>query len=490
MRLLILFILLPFLIALSCSDKTCVSCEKNTCALVNTCDDSNCLACRESRHSICNKCSANFYLDNFYNCVSCSKFYNCLDNQCTIKGCDRCSDDRYLLHSFFANGNSYNCFTCDEVYPQCTTCLRLKNNLPECNKCSSNYYRSILSGYFYCQKCRNLVCSPCPSNENNYSTCADCVGESYVTFVNDKCGNKFRNDSPTKSVCSIDKCNDCYYDHDKENVFCSRCQNGYNLLDSRLSCESICPVGSYYKNRSCSSCGEIFKGCTECNSDGCLKCDAKTVLDFNNKGFGKGCVCPEGHVEMFDTCVHVAWPITVSLLTSLLLIVVIAIIVRKYRNRLLLEAEMRNLNFNRSEFSQILSTEFNWESRARKLTLFVGPCTHCYKKSASYESKPCGCKICIICLQFTCIVDNCVGCVPLIEIQKRAVAIGNELKGNDNSFEVCSVCLSNENKITLACGNRHSLCIPCYGTFLKNGKSNCHLCRNVYDPSKSMICSE
>ena len=192
------------------------------------------------------------------------------------KNCLTCNDGYYLP---FDAINREKCFYCN-IIAHCSSCFGNINNII-CSSCLSGYYlenneckkeKEIIQN---CTIGDNHLCKKCNSNENLKNECEVCNEGYYLP-----------SDAQNRSFCEycnkIKGCIEC--SGTKTNPVCSKCLNGYNLVDNNCIEEELCVIGEKEKCKSCRNEIGRKKECETCN-DGyyllgdenyeCLQCSIK-----------------------------------------------------------------------------------------------------------------------------------------------------------------------------------------------------------------------
>lgn len=193
-----------------------------------------------------------------------------------IKNCLTCNDEFYLP---FDADNIEKCLSCKNKIEGCISCFGNVNFII-CLACEYGY----TLGFNKCEKNEtkienciigdNELCKNCNSDEKLRNECGDC-NEGYYLPSNTQ--NKTFCENCNKS----EGCIDC--SGTKESPICSKCLNGYKLVDDKCIEES-CILGENEKCKSCKNEIGKKKECKTCN-DGyylsennyfeCVKCSVK-----------------------------------------------------------------------------------------------------------------------------------------------------------------------------------------------------------------------
>ena len=273
----------------------------------NNCFEYSCEECSSNNYGKCIKCKNGFTLIDGtcpcfnLNCALCENGYPELDS------CLLCKNDYYTYYNFIDNKNNCKC-----KIDKCKICL---NNI--CIKCEDNYYYDNITKSCIFQKCDDINCEICPSNEKY--NCIKCKNNYYLkegkchkipSFL--KCNNipgYYENNNNCELICGGFECNTkinnneklcdnkCFKCISNKLIFIENCNNtlycnikGCSICLNKNECYQ-CNRGYYKKENKCNKC---INGCSYCiNSEDCeyclsgfkltkeKKCKFTNKLDFN-----------------------------------------------------------------------------------------------------------------------------------------------------------------------------------------------------------------
>jgi len=212
--------------------------------------------------TVCTECSNGKLLVGGM-CHTCAQLHNddhCLE--CSDGACTGCEDGWNLngegkcikcdTGKFF-DEKTKSCVECGEMYLHCDTC-----NDGVCSACEGDYYlkdgkcKTCMDMYNpACTSCTSTECTACISDE-----CCD--GDEHIINSNGQYDCK-----ACAEAYEDEKCNDCTATE------CTSCEAGFAKGPSTK----------------CTSCSDLFEGCSLCDEDHCLECADEKALNLGNGCF-------------------------------------------------------------------------------------------------------------------------------------------------------------------------------------------------------------
>ena len=248
-----------------------------------------CKTCSKKIKSNCLTCNEGYYLpyhemDNKI-CLPCNKIEHCAScfGEKIYTVCSSCESGYILIDNKCKEkeieipnciiGENEKCKTCN-INP------KLRN---QCETCNEGYYLSEYENKTICEKC-------------DIEGCLECFGSKKIKFCS-KCQNGFEliNNTCIKEKCVIgenEKCASCRNESGKEKE-CATCNDGYYIQENS-------------KSFICSKCS--IKNCKKCsiisNKENCLECNTNFTETKNVNGIIETCTCPSDHRLINNLCLE------------------------------------------------------------------------------------------------------------------------------------------------------------------------------------------